>query len=95
MLPSSALNLSLWLSKRQCQVIFPLRGQAGETEALALVFKGWNIQSQMACFELIGNSASSTTVRYENKIKENVGCLRVELFFCCRVPRKGGLVDAW
>lgn len=52
--PSSALNLSLWLSKRQCQAIFPLSGQAGETEALALplLFEGWNIQSQFNSYQV-------------------------------------------
>lgn len=39
---------------RLCQIIFPLSGQAGETEALVLsfLFESWNIQGQMACFEL-------------------------------------------
>lgn len=49
--PSSALNLSLWLSKGQYQVIFPFSGLDDGTEALALclLFESWNIQSKVAC----------------------------------------------
>lgn len=42
--PSSVLNLSLWLSQGQCQVIFPFRGQANVTEGTGPSSSVWKVE---------------------------------------------------